>query len=223
MFRNDVIANCEGFGRAGRAARDCRIARRTDPRAAARNARSDLTRRLEKLAEPAALPAIVLAAALMLTVGASAALRPVDRGGDPAIPAAALAAARALNASGPVFNTHRYGGYLISEGVPVFIDGRLEMYGDTFFARYLAASGGDEKVLTELLDYYALRGPYCCRMTARWQCSIASPAGIAHMRMRRPSSIFGTTRRVTEISAGERSSPQQNFLQSAVDLNDLVR
>ena len=118
--------------------------------------RSDLTRRLEKLAEPAALPAIVLAAVLMLAVGSSAALRTVDRTGDLATPAAGLAAARALGATEAVFNTHRYGGYLISEGVPVFIDGRLEMYGDAFFARYLAASGGDEKALAELLDRYRI-------------------------------------------------------------------
>ena len=38
----------------------------------------------KKLAQPAALPAIILAAALMLTVGPSAALRIVDRAGDPA-------------------------------------------------------------------------------------------------------------------------------------------
>jgi hypothetical protein len=118
--------------------------------------RSDLTRRLEKLAEPAALPATVLTAVLMLTVGASAGLRTVDRAGDLATPAAGLAAARTLGATGAVFNTHRYGGYLISEGVPVFIDGRLEMYGDAFFARYLAASGGDEKALAELLDRYRI-------------------------------------------------------------------
>ena len=55
-----------------------------------------------------------------------------------------------------MFNTHRYGGCLISEGVPVFIDGRLEMYGDAFFSRYLAATGGDEKVLSKLLNHYRI-------------------------------------------------------------------
>src|SRR5437762_12993065 len=38
----------------------------------------------KKLAQPAALPASILAAALMLTVGPSAALRIVDRAGHPA-------------------------------------------------------------------------------------------------------------------------------------------
>ena len=90
----------------------------------------------------------------MLTLGGTLAARPLDRSGDLATPAAALAGARALGAAGPVFNTHRYGGYLISETVPVFIDGRLEMYRDTFFARYLAASGGDETALTRVIDQY---------------------------------------------------------------------
>jgi hypothetical protein len=115
---------------------------------------SNLSRVIERLAAPAAMPAIAAALALMLLTGAALASRPIDRSGDPATPAAALAAARSLGASGPVFNTHRYGGYLIFEGVPVLIDGRLEMYGDAFLARYLQASGGDETALSEMLDQY---------------------------------------------------------------------
>jgi hypothetical protein len=115
---------------------------------------SNLSRHIERLAEPAALPAIAMALALMVALGALIVARPIDRSGDPATPSAALTAARSLGASGPVFNTHRYGGYLIFEGVPVLIDGRLEMYGDAFLARYLQASGGDETALGEMLDEY---------------------------------------------------------------------
>ena len=42
-------------------------------------------------------------------------------------------------AARPVFNTYGFGGYLISQGVRPFIDGRADMYGDAFFKRYLAA------------------------------------------------------------------------------------
>ncbi|MBV9152206.1 MAG: hypothetical protein JO204_10580 [Alphaproteobacteria bacterium] len=115
---------------------------------------SALTRQIERLAEPAAMPALVMAMASMLVVGSIVVSRPINRAGDPATPSAALAAARALGASGPVFNTHRYGGYLIFEGVPVLIDGRLEMYGDAFFARYLKASGGGENALADMLDEF---------------------------------------------------------------------
>jgi len=152
---------------------------------------SDLARRLERLAEPAALPALALALVLMLALGMTVAQRPVDRAGDLASPAAALAAARTFGASGPVFNTHPYGGYLISEGVPVFIDGRLEMYGDAFFARYLAASGGDETALAELLDRYrigwTLLSPRDGAVAVLdrlpgWHRAYADPQAVVHVR-----------------------------------------
>jgi hypothetical protein len=117
---------------------------------------SSLTARLERLAEPASIPAIATAAALIVAIGVTVVLRPIDRSGDLSTPAAALAAARSMGASGPVFNTHRYGGYLLFEGVPVLIDGRLEMYGDAFLARYLQAAGGDEKALLEFIDKYRI-------------------------------------------------------------------
>jgi len=52
--------------------------------ASRRGTRDGIVSVSKKLAQPAALPAIILAAALMLTVGPSAALRIVDRAGDPA-------------------------------------------------------------------------------------------------------------------------------------------
>lgn len=36
-----------------------------------------------------------------------------------------------------IFNLYDWGGYLIFNGVPVFIDGRADMYGDDFFRNYL--------------------------------------------------------------------------------------
>src|SRR5205085_6907198 len=81
---------------------------------------STLTHRLERLAAPAAAPAVALILVLTLAISGAIVLRPIDRSGDAATPAAALAEARSMGASGPVFNSHPYGGYLISEGVPVF-------------------------------------------------------------------------------------------------------
>ena len=52
--------------------------------ASRRGTRDGIVSVSKKLAQPAALPAIILAAALMLTVGPSAALRIVDSAGDPA-------------------------------------------------------------------------------------------------------------------------------------------
>ncbi|MBV9077827.1 MAG: hypothetical protein JO048_10115 [Methylobacteriaceae bacterium] len=41
-------------------------------------------------------------------------------------PVAALAAARSLGATGPVYNDYDFGGFLMAEGVPTFIDGRTD-------------------------------------------------------------------------------------------------
>ena len=56
-------------------------------------------------------------------------------------PVAALTAARQAGLlSKPVFNEYNFGGYLIHQGVPTFIDGRADMYGDTFLDRTLTAA-----------------------------------------------------------------------------------
>jgi hypothetical protein len=36
-----------------------------------------------------------------------------------------------------IYNTYEWGGYLIWRRIPVFIDGRTELYGDNFFRTYL--------------------------------------------------------------------------------------
>ncbi len=50
-------------------------------------------------------------------------------------PADAIAYVKARKISGPVFNDYAFGGYLIFVGIPTFIDGRADMYGDDFFKR----------------------------------------------------------------------------------------
>lgn len=55
-------------------------------------------------------------------------------------PIEALAAVRAADVQGQVFNEYGFGGYLIAHGVPTFIDGRTELYGSDRFAHYLAAA-----------------------------------------------------------------------------------
>jgi hypothetical protein len=120
-------------------------------------AASPLLRTAAELARPArpfgVLAAIALGAVLSLPV----ILRPIDRAGDAVTPRAALAAARGLGVAGPVFNSEAFGGYLIFSGVPTFIDGRVEFYGNDFLAAYLAAERGDAAVLSALLDRYRLK------------------------------------------------------------------
>jgi hypothetical protein len=115
---------------------------------------SPLLRGAAALARPSSPAALMLMLALALAASLSVLLRPINRSGDEVTPQAALAAARNLNLAGPVFNSEAFGGYLIFSGVPVFIDGRIELYGNDFLAAYLAAERGDASALGRLIDRF---------------------------------------------------------------------
>lgn len=115
--------------------------------------RSGLTRGAEWLTRPAGSPAGILILLLAGLIALPLILSPIRRTDGPATPSAALAAARRLRLSGRVFNSEGFGGYLIFRGVPTFIDGRLEMYGNRFFERYLTAEHHAD-ALARLLDRY---------------------------------------------------------------------
>ena len=53
-------------------------------------------------------------------------------------PVAAVTELKKLNLT-RVFNDYDFGGYLISNGVAPFIDGRTELYGEKFFVDHNAA------------------------------------------------------------------------------------
>jgi len=59
---------------------------------------------------------------------------------DATTPNGALAYAREANLKGNVFNHYGFGGFLISAGVPTFIDGRGELYGGEFIKDYVEAA-----------------------------------------------------------------------------------
>ncbi|MCC4115634.1 hypothetical protein LLG90_09770 [Aromatoleum toluclasticum] len=72
-------------------------------------------------------------------------------------PEAAVDAAIGAGASGPVLNSYNFGGYLIYRGIPVFIDGRADMYGDGLLKRYMDAMGlADTDALDKLLADYRI-------------------------------------------------------------------
>jgi len=83
-------------------------------------------------------------------------LAPIARTDDRVTPASALAAAARLGLDGPVLNSEGFGGYLIFRGVPTFIDGRAELFGEAFLNRYLAVEGGSEPALAAVLDAYGV-------------------------------------------------------------------
>jgi hypothetical protein len=71
-------------------------------------------------------------------------------------PVAAVAELKKLHVS-RVFNDYGFGGYLIASGVPTFIDGRTELFGEKFFVDHNNASGLMEpENLFRLLDQYKI-------------------------------------------------------------------
>ncbi len=52
----------------------------------------------------------------------------------------------------PVLNDYSFGGYLIYRGISVFIDGRADMYGDGFMARYDTLMHDDASLIATLAE-----------------------------------------------------------------------
>ena len=96
----------------------------------------------------------MLVAAITVLIGGLAVMQHPYAPRQSITPAAALDALRAADVPGPVFNDYNFGGYLIHAGVPVFIDGRADMYGDQFLEKYddaisLRSSDGLTRLLAE--------------------------------------------------------------------------
>lgn len=66
-------------------------------------------------------------------------------------PQQALAAARAAQAPGQVLNEDQFGGFLISQHVSTYADGRAELFGSTHFDLSMALAGCDEAGLQKIL------------------------------------------------------------------------
>ena len=92
------------------------------------------------------------AAAALLTLVAW--IEPVVPHDQRVAPSDALAAAAAAGITGPVFNAYDFGGYLVFAGVAPFVDGRVDVYGDDFMARYADAIAARDNALPRLLDRY---------------------------------------------------------------------
>jgi len=119
-------------------------------------ASSPVSRAAAALARPIRPPACILALCLAIVASLPALFDPPARAGDAVTPQAALDEARRLGLTGPVFNSEAYGGFLIFSGVPVFIDGRIEMYGNDFLAAYIAAEQGEAASLAALFARYRI-------------------------------------------------------------------
>ena len=133
--------------------------------------------------------------------------RPVDMGVagrakyEPSATHSPAAAVDVLKRQNPkrVLNDLPFGGYLIWRSVPVFVDGRAELYGEQFEMNYYNALRlKDVNRLFELLKQYDIDAVMLNPPRRRQVCSIILPAGSASMPTKMPS--------FTCVSATERTA-----------------
>jgi hypothetical protein len=103
---------------------------------------------------PASATATAALALAALAITYVSATDPLQRTDDRATPASALAAVKELHLRGNVFNAYQFGGYLIFQGIPLFIDSRSDMYGDKFLKSFIDATLLDDQALPVLLERY---------------------------------------------------------------------
>jgi hypothetical protein len=93
---------------------------------------------------------LVVLFALSFTIKAQ---RPVD----PDVPEKAIAAIPPYLKGRPVFNDYSFGGAMALKGIPVFIDGRADMYGDPHSLDYIRVSKfGDTAKWNELVRKFSI-------------------------------------------------------------------
>jgi hypothetical protein len=72
-------------------------------------------------------------------------------------PKEAVEFAQSKGLNGPVLNAYEFGGYLISKGIPVFIDGRADLYDEKVLGPYLdGVRDGSPKVLDTIVEKYKI-------------------------------------------------------------------
>jgi hypothetical protein len=80
------------------------------------------------------------------------------RPGETNAPVTALRAAKAAGLTGPVLNHYDFGGFLMFSGVPVFIDGRTDLYAGEFMETYRRIeSGQSEQTLGDTIERYGIQ------------------------------------------------------------------
>ncbi|MGY4270251.1 hypothetical protein ACVJF2_008821, partial [Bradyrhizobium sp. USDA 4519] len=109
----------------------------------------------------------------------------------PLVPRAAVEKLKEQKAD-RVLNDYYFCGYLIFQGVPVFIDSRVELYGPAFLTRYARAIGlSDVADFVRLLDEYKIDATLLFPSTSavglldrlpEWERAYADDVAIVHVR-----------------------------------------
>ena len=91
-----------------------------------------------------------------------------------------------------IFNAYQFGGYLISRDIPVFVDGRAELYGEKFVMDFFKATEGKKpELLPRLLDEHRIDatllvadapGPQILDQLKGWKRIYADDIAVIHVR-----------------------------------------
>ena len=91
-----------------------------------------------------------------------------------------------------IFNAYQFGGYLISRNIPVFVDGRAELYGEKFVMDFFKATEGKKpELLPRLLDEYKIDatllvadapGPQILDQLKGWKRIYTDDVAVIHVR-----------------------------------------
>ena len=91
-----------------------------------------------------------------------------------------------------IFNAYQFGGYLISRDIPVFVDGRAELYGEKFVVDFFNATEGKKpELLPRLLDTYKIDatllvadapGPQILDQLKGWKRIYTDDIAVIHVR-----------------------------------------
>lgn len=144
---------------------------------------------LARRAHPAAVATVAVVLLLAtLAAGRSGTIQPSAE----ITPAQAIEAARKAKVTGPVLNDYGFGGYLIFAGIPPYIDGRADMYGDAFMKETLEAiSGKNTENLVKLLRERRIEWTLLSANTAAvelldhlpgWRRLYADKVAVVHVR-----------------------------------------
>lgn len=139
----------------------------------------------------ASLPGLAALGALALAVAIVAVRIGIVRDNGPFAPVAALTTVSRQRISGPVFNDLGFGSYLIFSGIPPFVDGRAELYGDAFLRRYETVAD-----LPEMLKRYGITWTLLAPQNPRvalmdllpgWHRLYADDVAVVHVRDAAPA------------------------------------
>ena len=110
--------------------------------------------RAERRFAPRRHTPVLAFAAVVLVMSVVRLVVPLKLHDSPSTPIAALDHVPSGLAERPVLNAYGFGGYMTLRGLRPYIDGRAEVFGDAFLARYRAIIGdGDEALLKALAEY----------------------------------------------------------------------